>query len=210
MPGGCSQGKSSRLKAERQRPAVRMDGGSLLHHGRSKTDGGQGGLTRQGSLPTYPTASARWHQRGARGAGGRGSGFHGGWVGAVCESVLARAACPRAGERAGGDPGEPGKPGSGVSRVPLAPCSFRVRQGRRGMRGQYRALSTVIGAEQRCRFPISPSCLVEGVRSGTRKRRGASTPAQAAGGPGRKRSAQRSHARALCAGARGLCGCGAG
>jgi hypothetical protein len=45
-------------------------------------------------------------------------------------------------------------------------------------------------------FPASPSCLVEGVRSGTRKRRGASTYVQAAGGPGRKHRVQRPHERA--------------
>ena len=46
-------------------------------------------------------------------------------------------------------------------------------------------------------FLTSPTCLVEGVRSGTRRRRGASASAQAGGGPGRKRGAQRPHARAL-------------
>ena len=46
-------------------------------------------------------------------------------------------------------------------------------------------------------FLTSPSCLVEGVRSGTRRRRAAGASAQAAGGPGRERGAQLPHARAL-------------
>ena len=57
-------------------------------------------------------------------------------------------------------------------------------------------------------FLTSASLLFEGVRSGTRRRRGASASAQAGGGPGRKRGAQRPHARALrcTAGARLVCG----
>ena len=50
-------------------------------------------------------------------------------------------------------------------------------------------------------FPTSTTLLFEGLRSGTRRRRGASASAQAGGGPGRNRGAQRPHVRALrCAG----------
>jgi hypothetical protein len=55
-------------------------------------------------------------------------------VGAVCESVVARAARPRAGEKGGRGPGNRGNPGfGGVSRVPWRLAGFHVRQERRAI-----------------------------------------------------------------------------
>ena len=45
-------------------------------------------------------------------------------------------------------------------------------------------------------FPTSATLHCEGLRSGTRRRRGASASAQAGGGPRRNRSEQRLHRRA--------------
>ncbi len=92
--------------------------------------------------------------------------FHGHWCGGVRRG---------AGEvrRGSGGTSEPGRGlrGRGVPGFPQMPVPpFLLLP--------FRSLSRAVV------FPTSPSCLVEGVRSGTRKRRGASTSVQAAGGTG--------------------------
>ena len=99
----------------------------------------------------------------------------------------------RCGEAGGGSGGtsEPGRLG----------CSG-------GFRGSPQCFSIILSpaafllTEQSCSVPDLALLLFEGVRSGTRRRRGPSTSAQAAGGPDRDRGAQRPHTRA-----RGLYGC---
>ncbi len=78
-------------------------------------------------------------------------------------------------------------------------CTFPVMGAAGPPSGAFPDWSSLLSVHSQSRavvFPTSPTCLVEGVRSGTRRRRGAGTSVQAAGGPGRERSAQRPHARA--------------